>query len=264
MKTEDLVGLLIVGSYASLMVLEAVLPARRYPARFLWRVRGWAFLIGMAILGTVVPLLLPAAWLAEHRLLDLSALGLAGIPVGFAVVSLVNYGWHRASHRFDFLWRTFHQMHHAPQRLDMGGAALFHPAEIVVYVSLSVVVTTLVLGLSPEAAALTGFVAQFYSFFQHANVRTPAFLGYLIQRPEAHFVHHQRGVHAWNYGDLPLWDIVFGTFRNPREFGVAEVGFDAPADGRFASMLAFRDVSEAVGTRVLSERSVTSPVATAK
>lgn len=254
MKTEDLIALVILGSYATLMTLEALFPARRYPTRFLWRLRGWGFLILMAVLGTVTPLLLPTAWLAEHRLLDLSALGTAaGIAVGWLTVSGVNYLWHRACHRYDLLWRTFHQMHHAPQRLDMGGAAVFHPFDVIGYVTLSTVTTTLVLGLSPEAAALTGLVAQLYAFFQHANIRTPQWLGYLIQRPEGHFVHHQRGVHAWNYGDLPVWDLLLGTFRNPKEFGEEAVGFDAPADGRYGAMLALRDVSGAVGTQVQSE-----------
>jgi sterol desaturase/sphingolipid hydroxylase (fatty acid hydroxylase superfamily) len=141
-------------------------------------------------------------------------------------------------------------MHHAPQRMDLGGSAIFHPFDVVVFVTLSTVTTTLVLGLTPEAAAITGFIAQFYSFFQHLNVKTPRALGYLIQRPEAHFVHHAREVHAYNYGDLPIWDILFGTFKNPAEFGTGDVGFDAPADRRYGAMLAFRDVSDGVGTKV--------------
>jgi sterol desaturase/sphingolipid hydroxylase (fatty acid hydroxylase superfamily) len=148
------------------------------------------------------------------------------------------------------MWRTFHQLHHAPQRLDMGGAALFHPLETVAFVTLSTVTTTFVLGLRPEAAALIGFVAQFYAFFQHLNVKTPHWLGYFIQRPESHFVHHQRDVHAYNYGDLPIWDLLFGTFKNPRTFGNGDVGFSEPADRRYGAMLGFRDVSHGVGTRV--------------
>ncbi len=75
--------------------------------------------------------------------------------------------------------------------------------------------TTLVLGLDPVAAAATGYIAAFYGYFQHMNIRTPRWLGFIIQRPEAHCVHHQRDVHAYNYGDLPVWDMLFGTFRNP-------------------------------------------------
>jgi hypothetical protein len=37
---------------------------------------------------------------------------------------------------------------------------------------------------------------------QHANIRTPRWLGYLIQRPESHGVHYGRGIHRCNYSDL--------------------------------------------------------------
>jgi len=78
--------------------------------------------------------------------------------------------------------------------------------------------------------------------FQHANIRTPRWLGYIIQRPESHSLHHGRGVHRYNYADLPLWDMVFGTFRNPAEMQ-AEVGFYKGASNRVLAMLAGRDVS---------------------
>jgi hypothetical protein len=60
--------------------------------------------------------------------------------------------------------------------------------------------------------------------FYHWNIRTPYWLGFLIQRPESHLVHHQEGLHTYNFSDLPLWDILFGTFRNPREWN-ARCGF---------------------------------------
>lgn len=82
----------------------------------------------------------------------------------------------------------------------------------------------------------------FNALFQHANVRTPKWLGYLIQRPESHALHHGRGVHAQNYCDLPLWDIVFGTFCNPAEFR-DEVGFEPGASARLWDMMCGRDVS---------------------
>jgi sterol desaturase/sphingolipid hydroxylase (fatty acid hydroxylase superfamily) len=197
-------------------------------------------------------LLGPADWLARHRLIDASGLGVVGGTIaGYMVLSFLSFAWHRAVHRFDPLWRGFHQIHHAPQRVDIAGSALFHPLEAGMFALLQVAAVTLVLGLDPLAAALTGTVASFYSFFQHWNVRTPRWLGYLIQRPEAHCVHHQRGVHGYNYGDLPIWDIVFGSFRNPRDFD-GEVGFDAPADRRLGAMLAFADVNDPLhgaGTR---------------
>ncbi|NOJ44259.1 hypothetical protein [Bradyrhizobium australiense] len=42
-------------------------------------------------------------------------------------------------------------------------------------------------------------------------------------------------MHAYNYGDPPIWAILFGTFRNPASFEGA-VGFDQPAN-RLGAML---------------------------
>ena len=55
-------------------------------------------------------------------------------------------------------------------------------------------------------------------------------------------MHHRLGVHYYNFADLPLWDMLFGTFRNPRQF-LGECGFDAGADRRLPAMLAFADVN---------------------
>jgi sterol desaturase/sphingolipid hydroxylase (fatty acid hydroxylase superfamily) len=81
--------------------------------------------------------------------------------------------------------------------------------------------------------------------FQHFNVRTPVWLGYLIQRPESHSIHYYRGFHAHNYSDLPLWDLLWGTFRNSREFKV-DVGFEKAESRQIGAMLCGRDVNAAI------------------
>jgi sterol desaturase/sphingolipid hydroxylase (fatty acid hydroxylase superfamily) len=86
------------------------------------------------------------------------------------------------------------------------------------------------------------YATTLLAVFQHANIRTPTWLGYLVQRPESHSVHHQRGVHAFNYSDLPVFDLLFGTFRNPTAFA-PEQGFWHGASDQVLPMLAMRDVS---------------------
>ncbi|HVM84400.1 MAG TPA: sterol desaturase family protein [Candidatus Binatia bacterium] len=243
MSIVDLLGLLVPVTFLVMLALEALFPARHFPPIRFWRLQGIAFLLVAGVLASTVPLLLNPDWLARHRLMDLTGLGVVGgTVVGYLAVSLVAYAWHRSAHTFPVMWRLFHQIHHSPQRMDMSGANLFHPLEFSVFMAMGTVIPTFVLGLDPVAAALTGYVANFYSYFQHLNMRTPRWLGHLIQRPEAHCIHHQRDVHAWNYGDLPVWDMLFGTWRNPESFEGA-VGFDTPADGRLAAMLAFVDVN---------------------
>lgn len=257
MKTEDLVGILILGTWLGMLGLEALFPARAYP-----RVRGWrwwgaaAFLVLMS-LNAGLPLLLPAVFF-EHSLLGLAELPIAvGAVLGLVVNTGVGYVYHRLCHRFDFMWRWLHQLHHSAPRIDIASSTMFHPFEIAAYVMLQMVVLVPVLGLSPEAAAFAGYLGAFYSFFQHWNVRTPTWLGYLIQRPESHGMHHEQGVHAYNYGDLPLWDVLFGTFRNPAQF-TGDVGFGGTAHTRVFSMLFGRDVSCGTGTQVLQSATGTS------
>ena len=255
MDTVDIVGLLVPVTYFVFLVTEKRWPAREFPPRRGWQWIGVAFLIVLGTLSTVVPLLLPLDGMAAHRWLDGTRLGVVGgTIVGYVVLSGVAYAWHRTVHLVPFLWRGVHQLHHSPRRVDIPGSVLFHPIEVIAQVLLQLFVTVIVLGLDPLAAALVGYVAAFYGMFQHWNVRTPQWLGYAIQRPESHCVHHRLGVHDYNYGDFPLWDILLGTFRNPREYR-GECGFEDGADRRLGAMLAFTDVNaDAYGPGSLGQK----------
>jgi sterol desaturase/sphingolipid hydroxylase (fatty acid hydroxylase superfamily) len=245
MEAADLIGLAVPVTYFLFLATEKLWPARTFPPRKGWQWVGVGFLLLIGTVSTVVPLLVPEPWLAEHRWLDGGSLGIAGgTIVGYIVLSGVGYAWHRSVHNVGFLWRGFHQLHHSPQRVDIAGSVFFHPLEMAAQALLQLFVTLVVLGLDPIAAALTGYVAAFYGMFQHWNVHTPRWLGYVIQRPESHCVHHRRGVHYDNYGDLPVWDMLFGTFRNPTRY-IGECGFEEPADRRMGAMLAFADVNAA-------------------
>jgi hypothetical protein len=243
MDTVELIGLLVPVTYLVMLGVESLWPARAFPPR-------------------------PRLALDRHRLpgpdrhrLDRRAAAAARAlaagasldrrprprrrrrgrrRLGRALRPVVRVA--PLSHAWGPLWRVSHQIHHSPQRIDISGSTLFHPVEMVIQVLLQTFVTVIVLGLDPLAAALVGYVAAFHGLFQHWNVATPRWLGVLIQRPEAHCEHHRLGVHANNYGDFPLWDLLLGTFRNPARFE-GECGFEAPADRRLLAMLAWQDVN---------------------
>ena len=117
------------------------------------------------------------------------------------------------------------------------------------YKILSSAIVYLGVGLGPEAAAGAVALSGLAELVYHWNVRTPYWLGYFIQRPESHCVHHQEGIHHYNFSDLPLWDMLFGTFRNPRNWQ-ARCGFGAK-EHQFVAMLAGKDLnqSEAIETQ---------------
>jgi sterol desaturase/sphingolipid hydroxylase (fatty acid hydroxylase superfamily) len=101
---------------------------------------------------------------------------------------------------------------------------------------------TLGVGVDPQAVTIILVTTSLLSIFQHSNIRTPRWLGYIVQRPESHTVHHGRGVHARNYSDLPIFDILFGTFENPAGYEL-ETGFYDGASARVIDMLLLRDVT---------------------
>lgn len=239
MKAEEILMLMLPVTYGVMLGLEALVPARRFPEVQWWRVVGGLGLVMVLGVGAVTPLLLPVEWLERHRLIDATGLGVPlGVVVGYMAYSFLSFVWHYCLHRFPLLWRV-HQIHHSPKRLDLSSGMIFHPVDVFFFTAVQVVALTLVVGLDPLAAAITGFVGAFYSMFQHWNVKTPRFLGWVIQRPEAHCEHHELGVHAKNYSDFPLWDVLFGTVSNPATFD-RRVGFDVPAP--LGKMLRFVDV----------------------
>ena len=238
----ELIPLLIIATYALFALAEALRPARAFPKVARWRLKGVVFFILAMALTTVAPPLWDA-WLGNYRLIDATSLGTwAGALYGFLVLELGVYVWHRSLHRSTFLWRTFHQMHHSPERVDIWGSLYFHPFDVLGFAFIYSFTLVVVAGVTPEAALAANLAATFCSFFQHANIRTPAWLGYLIQRPEAHSVHHERGIHHFNYSDFPLYDILFGTFRNPATWH-GKSGFYDGASKRIPEMLIGLDVS---------------------
>lgn len=100
-----------------------------------------------------------------------------------------------------------------------------------------------VLGLSLEAAAAYTFFTAVGEFFYHTNIKTPHWVGYIFQRPEMHRIHHEYGKHKSNYGDFVWWDMMFGTYDNPKEFK-STCGFDDEKEQRLSDMLAWDDVHQ--------------------
>lgn len=238
------IGLL---SLPAFLALDLVHRARGYDAPRGWRLRALAVTVFTFFFAGWVGEQW-GTWLEDWSLVDGRALGTAGgALVGILVYELFHYGYHRLAHRSNVIWRAAHQMHHSAESLDAFGASYAHPVDTVVWTSLPILVFFPLLGLTPEAGAIGASFIAFNAMFQHANIRTPRWLGYIIQRPESHALHHGRGIHRYNYADLPLWDMVFGTFRNPATADI-EVGFHKGASSRLGAMLVGKDVSRPVRT----------------
>lgn len=232
---------LFIGLFVGFVILDQLFTARRFSSVGGWRFKGILSLVIYYLVAGYSPIL----WdnrLGAYTLFDASSLPLhISIPVGFLVLQLGIYAWHRTMHNMDVLWRFFHQMHHSAERVDIFGAFYFHPLDMLGWAFIGSLMLVGVFGLSGEAAAIVNTMAAFCSMFQHTNIRTPHWLGYLITRPESHSVHHERDHHANNYGDIPLFDMIFGTFVNPRAWD-KKAGFYDGGSSRVWDMLIGRKI----------------------
>jgi sterol desaturase/sphingolipid hydroxylase (fatty acid hydroxylase superfamily) len=230
------------GLFAGFAAIDMLARVRHFPEVRHWRLKGAGFLLLYLALATYAPLMWDG-WLGQHRLFAADALPLWAQAVGgFLALELGIYAWHRTMHNTDFLWRWMHQMHHSAERFDVFGAFYFHPFDMLGFTFVGSLCLVVGFGISADAAIFINVAATFCAMFQHSNIRTPRWLGYLITRPESHALHHERGVHARNYADIPLFDMLFGTFENPRRFE-GEVGFYDGASKRIGAMLVGRQIA---------------------
>jgi len=235
------VSLAFFGIYAALMLWEWLAPARPLPRMAGWHWRGMLSFVVYFLLASYLPLLwtqylLPLQWF------DLSRLGtLTGGLVGLLVLHGTAYAWHRVIHGNGWLWRWFHQMHHSAERIDTYSAFWFSPVEVVGWTAAGSFALTIVIGLNAEAATVANLASATLVMFTHTNVRTPRWLGYLVERPENHSWHHGRGHHRDNYSELPVFDMLFGTFRNENDFA-PQSGFYDGASRRVLEMVLGREV----------------------
>jgi sterol desaturase/sphingolipid hydroxylase (fatty acid hydroxylase superfamily) len=244
---EGYVGTLgLAAVFAALfMMMERLAPGRELPRSPGWTAR--ALLLNGVQLGIVV---LGghtwSEWLQGPALLHID--GLPTFAQGFIcwfVGTFVFYWWHRARHSVDILWRVFHQIHHSATRIETLTSFYKHPLEILVNSLLSTAIVFPLMGAGVAGAPWYSFFAALGEIYYHANLRTPRWTGYFIQRPEHHSIHHAAGVHDFNYGDITWWDRLFGTFKEPESFAPA-CGYAAGRERLFVQMLAFRDVNAAV------------------
>jgi sterol desaturase/sphingolipid hydroxylase (fatty acid hydroxylase superfamily) len=217
------------GSFAVLAVMFGVLerywPARAGQARlrpgvavdacfFFGQYLLWSVLAASA-LGFVHGQLyayLPSSFRAATRALPLAVQLVCAVTLG----DLLVYGFHRACHRFDVLWR-FHAVHHSAEHLDWLAAHREHPLDGLC-TQLCQNLPAFVIGLHVPAVAWLVVLRGAWGIFIHSNVRMPLGpLGLLLGAPELHHWHHARGRTRHNFANLAPWlDVLFGTYHRPQ------------------------------------------------
>jgi sterol desaturase/sphingolipid hydroxylase (fatty acid hydroxylase superfamily) len=240
-SSQFLPAALICVATAVFFTLERVRPGRPLPSSPGWYLRtAFLNLLQLALIG--VGGLTWNEFFRGHALLQLGGWSnpIAEGAFYWFAGTFVFYWWHRLRH-VDGFWHVLHQIHHSPSRIEVLTSFYKHPLEIAADSALAGFFIYCVFGGTAEAGAWTSFFGAVGEYFYHSNLKTPRWIGWIIQRPEHHSIHHQLGVHSFNYGDLTLWDRLFGTFKEADGFA-ERCGSPGQQETKFADMLRFKDV----------------------
>jgi sterol desaturase/sphingolipid hydroxylase (fatty acid hydroxylase superfamily) len=179
-------------------------------------------------LGLTLPF---AAWLFEHRVLDMPVTWWSGALL-FVGLELGHYVSHRFSHRVRWLW-TSHSVHHSSSEVNIAaGYRLGWTGKLTfTLVFLSPLAW---LGFAPAAIATAYGVSLVYQLWLHAAWIPP--LGPvegILNTPSAHRVHHGTNpeYRDKNFGGvLVIFDRLFGTYAAERTDVVPVYGWSRPLE----------------------------------
>jgi sterol desaturase/sphingolipid hydroxylase (fatty acid hydroxylase superfamily) len=159
---------------------------------------------------------------------------------GFLVFDFLIYWTHRWGHTVPLFWR-FHSVHHSTRHLDWVSGFRAHPFDGVFIAP--AVFFLVAAGVDNRVAGAFAVVQFLAGLGAHLNVRfrlRP--LWPVVMTPEFHHWHHELDdeAHHTNYSTfLPIWDILFGTYRMPRDARPQRYGISEPMPDGIVQQLAF-------------------------
>lgn len=242
-------ALLAVG-FASLLIAESLLPHGAAPSR---RAR-WTHIgrnAGLWLVSTVIMTLVfgsvffsLALWLEMHRVGIMYLWPLPGwllFVVGFLVLDFGDYVYHRLSHQTRWLW-LMHSVHHSDPQVDVSTNLRAHPVHVVLN-TMTKPILLAAFGIPLWVWMLRETISLPVTQLQHSAVALPPWLEralrHVILTPGLHRIHHSPVAAETNSnfgGVLPIWDKLFGTFRDDRERMDTGFGLDALRDERWQTV----------------------------
>lgn len=239
------------------VVLTLLIMERLFPLRQAKRWKRRRYLINVCVsavaLATggyiVAPVALSlASWTSENSfgLLPVVSLPFAAeFVLGFFLMDLTFYYWHRANHSFPLLWR-FHNVHHVDPDLDVSTSFRFHFGEVLYSAAFRALQVTLI-GVSLFTYLAYELVFQCATVFHHSNVLLPItverWLNKIIVTPRMHGIHHSVVEEETNSNFSVVfrcWDLMHGTLKlNVRqsEIVIGIPGYLEPEDNKVLNLL---------------------------
>jgi len=173
---------------------------------------------------------------------DAGTLLLRTLPAYLLVIfvgDFFRYWFHRAQHRFAFLWR-FHAVHHMPRDLDVLHNFM-HPVELVGNAFLIALPTAWLIGVDAGQLYLVTVFLAVQGHIHHMNV--PMHYGplrHVLCDNRYHFVHHSSDPADYdtNFAAcFPILDRLFGTYREPAPGPLPATGLPGEPPTRLADYL---------------------------
>lgn len=235
---------------------ESVSPKRPWKST---RKRRWTNHLALSALNVglvriIVPLSV-AAWgfhleTQGYGLLNwLNAPGWMAVIVAIIFLDLVVYAQHVMFHKVPIFWR-FHLMHHTDLDFDVTTGFRFHPVEILISMVIKFAAVAAI-GAPALAVVLFEILLNATSMFNHGNVQLPRkadrMVRWFLVTPDMHRVHHSITKYETdsNFGfNLPIWDRLFGTYRDQPEAGHSGMSIGLPI---------FRNIKEVRIDRLVSQ-----------
>ena len=242
--------------FALVVPFERLFPRHRQPVRRAGLRTDLAYAVAaplFTVVGAIVGLVVGAAslfWLPGLALRPLVAMLPSAVQLvaGFALFDVTIYWLHRFSHEVPFLWR-FHAVHHSTRHLDWISGVRNHPLDGALLAPPFVLLAAA--GVPLAYVGALSVVQVVTGLFLHANVRWRwRWLQRIVITPELHHWHHSSEAEAINTNYsvfLPLWDIMFGTYRVPSDARPVHYGIVEPMPTGFVNQLRYplRDVPTA-------------------
>jgi sterol desaturase/sphingolipid hydroxylase (fatty acid hydroxylase superfamily) len=146
------------------------------------------------------------------------------------------YWAHRIEHKVPFLWE-FHKLHHSDELMNCSTWARDHFLQAAWIALFPTFTLSLVFQIPPaesgQAALLSVLFLSVLSMFYHSAIRVRVpWIDRILVTPQVHRIHHSVDPQHYNrnFADaLPLFDILFGTYRKPSPGEFPETGL-GPSD----------------------------------
>lgn len=230
-EARDIATVAVLAAFFLFLVLDARKGSRRGEFRCSVRANIALFLFNDTVMSllSASSLLLLAERHGDGGLLSPVHSPLLHAVLAFVLLDLSLYLWHRANHRFAWLWR-FHRVHHSDLSVNASTAFRLHFVEVLLtlFVKAAFILAT---GVHAAQVVINEALIAVFVLFHHSGLsfRAEAWLGRLIIVPSLHRAHHSalREEHDHNYGAVfSVWDRALNTLIavEPIRVGLLHVG----------------------------------------